>query len=94
MAKETKLTKAKQALKAELKQLMINQSKTDKILVSHNYTRIERHLKALKDLVNVADNSKQAVEGLKIAINEDIKNISVWCERVENTTGEVDTDID
>ena len=56
--------------------------------------RIERHRDALKDLVSVEDSSKRTVEGLKITNGDDIEGITAWGEKIENTIGEADIDLD
>ena len=88
------LREAQQALETELKQLALNRDKTEKIFATNNYQRIERHLKALKDLVSAADNSKRTVESLKIANKEEIESIMAWCDQIENTIGEADIHLD
>ncbi|CAB4012044.1 Hypothetical predicted protein [Paramuricea clavata] len=92
--KPTELDEAQQALETKLKHIAITREKTEKIISSNNEQRIERHRDALKDLVNAADSSKRTVEGLKIANGEDIESITEWGEKIENTIGQADIDLD
>ena len=92
--KPTELDEAQQALETKLKHIAITREKTEKILSSNNEQRIERHRDALKDLVNAADSSKRTVEGLKIANGEDIESITEWGEKIENTIGQADIELD
>ena len=92
--KPAELDKAQQALDAKLKHIAITREKTERILSSNNEQRIERHRDALKDLVSAADSSKRKVEGLKIANGDEIEGITAWGEKIENTIGEADIDLD
>ena len=91
MAKKT--SDVNQTLETKLKHLKITRDKTETIIKSNNYERIERHREALKVLVNVVDACKREVEEFKITSGEDVDNSAEWCVKVEEAIAEVDDDL-
>ena len=95
--KPIEFDKAQQALDVKLKHIAITRSRENRensFFEQRTTHRIERHHDALKDLVSATDSSKRAPEGLKIANGDEIEGITAWGEKIENTIGEADIDLD
>ena len=82
-----------QTLETKLKHLKITRDKTETIIKSGKYERIERHCEALRVIVNTVDACKAKVEELKIEDGENVDDIAEWCVKVDETIAEADEDV-
>ena len=80
-------------LDTKLIQLQFARERTEETIQSKRCDKIERQIKALKELSGEADQLKRTLEGLKIAAKESAEEIKQWNDQIEEKITRADDDI-
>ena len=80
-------------LDRKLTQLQFARERTEETIKSKRCDKIERQIKALKELSGEADQLKRTLEGLKIAAKESAEKIKQWNDQIEEKINRADDDI-
>ena len=80
-------------LDTKLIQLQFARERTEETIQSKRCDKIERQIKALKELFGEADQLKRTLEGLKIAAKESAEDIKQWNDQIEEKITRADDDI-
>ena len=80
-------------LDTKLIQLQFARERTEERIQSKRCDKIERQIKALKELSGKADQLKRTLKGLKIAAKESAEEIKQWNDQIEEKITRADDDI-
>ena len=80
-------------LDTKLIQLQFARERTEERIQSKRCDKIERQIKALKELSGKADQLKRTLKGLKIAAKESAEDIKQWNDQIEEKITRADDDI-
>ena len=81
------------ALETKLTQLKFSRERTEKIIQSGKWDRVERHQNALKELAGEADQLKRKLEEMKIAAKENVDHVKKWSDEIETRIDEAEEDV-
>ena len=84
---------ASSTLDTKLIQFQYARERTEETIQSKRCDKIERQIKALKELSGKADQLKRTLEGLKIAAKESTEEIKQWNDQIEEKITRADDDI-
>ena len=70
-------------LDTKLTQLQFVRQRTEETIQSKHCNKIERQIKAFKELSGEADQLKRTLKGLKIAAKESAKEIKQWNDQIK-----------
>ena len=84
---------AKTKLDTKLTQLKLAVEKTESVLGKANQEAIERHLNTLKVITGEVEQSKRAVEELKIEEKIEVTEIAQWSESIDTKIEVADTEV-
>ena len=80
-------------LDTKLIQLQFARERTEETIQSKRCDKIERQIKALKELSGEADQLKRTLEGMKIAAKESAEEVKQWNDQIEEKITRADDDI-
>ena len=80
-------------LDTKLIQLQFARERTEETIQSKRCDKVERQIKALKELSGEADQLKRTLEGLKIAAKESAEEVKQWNDEIEEKITRADDDI-
>ena len=84
---------ASPTLDTTLIQLQFARERTEEAIQSNRCDKIERQIKASKELSGKADQLKRTLEGLKIGAKESAEEIKQWNDQIEEKITRADDDI-
>ena len=80
-------------LDTKLIQLQFARERTEETIQSKRCDKIERQIKALKELSGEADQLKKTIEGMKIADKESAEEVKKWNDQIEEKITKADDDV-
>ena len=80
-------------LDTKLIQLQFARERAEEIIQSKRRDKIERQIKALKELSGEADQLKRTLEGMKIAAKESAEEVKQWNDQIEEKITKADDDV-